>query len=328
MGCPELAKNLYLSKQANSARSILQSLDDHGLINCSPEVLQSTSAFERGIGLQNTCSCLVASAMAASLAKAKPEKTSSETAKKISSQIAQDFQEKYQTTKCSELINKFSEFSSPERKNHCAEIVEFVASKTVDLLTKQEIDSGNFSLTRFADYRSHLPAEEFNVETVFRLMQLVNIDPEEIKKCLNFSPENYTRNLFYKDNRFEILIMCWDTNQKSPIHDHDQSFSVEKVFSGKITNINYKRLNPETEEIQETNTENLLEGGVIFSIPEDIHKIEPAENLPAVSIHLYSPPLKQMKCFNLENKTAQWAKLRYLYIYQSEVWQSLASCYL
>lgn len=330
MGCPESAKNLYLSEQANSARSILESLKNHGLINCSPEVLQSTNAFEEGLGLQETCSCIVASAMAASLAKAKPENNQPpcQTAKKISSEIAKDFQEKYKTTKCAELTSQFSDFSSQERKNHCAEIVEFVTSKTVDLLTKQEIESGNFSLTRFTEYLSQLSEEEFNLDNTFKLMQLVNIDSEEIKKCINFSEDNYTRNLFYKDDRFEVLIMCWNKNQKSPIHDHYQSFSVEKIISGKIINTNYHYTNSNTDEIQETNSETLSIGGVIFSHPGEIHKIEPADNLPAISIHLYSPPLKQMKCFNLENKTVQWAKLRYLYIYQSEVWQSLESCYL
>lgn len=330
MGCSELAKNLYLSNQTNSACSILKSLENHGLINCPPEVLQSTLAFEQGIGLQDTCSCLVASAMAASLAKTKPENSlpSSQNAKKISSQIAKEFQEKYKSTKCTELTSKFPDMSSSERKKYCAEIVEFVTSKTADLLTKQEVESGDFNLTRFVEYLSQLPNEEFNVEKVFQLMKLVNIEDQEIKKCINFSDENYTRNLFFKDNRFEILIMCWNTNQKSPIHDHYQSFSVEKLFSGKIINTNYHYVNPETDEIQETNSEDLNAGGVIFSSPGEVHKIEPADNLPAVSIHLYSPPLKQMKCFNLENKTAQWAKLRYLYIYESEVWESLESCYL
>lgn len=328
MGCHELAKNLYLSDKANSACSILQSLDRHGLINCSPEVLQSTSAFNQGIGLQDTCSCIVASAMAVSLAKAKPENNSAQTAKQLSAEIAKEFQEKYKTTKCADLTSKFTDFSSLERKNHCAEIVEFVASKTADLLIKQEVESGNFNLTRFVEYLSHLPEKEFNVEKVFELMKLVNIEDEEIKKCINFSEENYTRNLFFKDERFEILVMCWNVNQKSPIHDHYQSFSVEKIVSGEIINTNYHYVIPNTDEIAETNVENLLPGGVISSIAGDVHKIEPANNLPAVSIHLYSPPLKQMKCFNLENKTAQWAKLRYLYIYQSEVWESLESCYL
>lgn len=328
MGCSKSAKLLYLSKRANSARSILESLNDHGLISCSPEVLQSTEAFEQGLGLQDTCSCLVASAMAASLAKVKPENNPTQSAKEIASQIAQEFQEKYQTTKCSELINQFPDFSCSERKAHCAEIVEFVTSKTVDLLTKQEIDSGNFSLTRFTQYLSHLPEEDFNVETVFKLMQIVNINPEEIKKCLNFSKDSYARNLFYKDSRFEVLVMCWDKNQQSPIHDHDQSFSVEKIFSGKIINTNYQRIDPNTDEIKELDSQDLPIGGVIFSAPGEIHKIEPADNLPAISIHLYSPPLKQMKFFNLEKKTAQWATLRYLYIYQPEVWESLESCYL
>lgn len=330
MDCPEQAKSLYLSNKTNSACSILQSLDNHGLINCSNEVLQSTTALGKGLGVQETCSCIVAAAMAASLAKPKSENKEAAqlAAKNISTQITKEFRQKYKTTKCSDLTANFNDFSSPERKNHCAEIVEFVTSQTANLLTKQEIDSGNFSLTRFIEYLSNLPEEDFSAKSVFKLMKLVNIDPEEIKKCINFSSESYARNLFYKDSRFEVLIMCWDKNQKSPIHDHDMSFSVEKIFSGKIINTNYHRVEPDSDELSEADSQDLSVGDVIFSVPGEIHKIEPGNNSPAVSIHLYSPPLKQMKFFNLENKTSQWAKLGYLYIYQSEIWQSLASCHL
>lgn len=326
MQCSELAKSLYLSKKSNSASSILQSLNEHKLINCSAEVLQATTGFERGLGMEETCSCLVAAAMAASLAKAKTD--GKEAVQKISSQIAEDFRQEYQTTKCSELTAQFPDFSSEERKNNCSKIVEFVTRKTVDLLTKQEIESGDFSLTRFIEYLSKLPQTEFTAENIFQLMQKVTIDEKEITKCLNFSSESYARNLFYKDSRFEVLIMCWGKDQKSPIHDHFESFSVEKIFSGKIINTNYQLLDPQTDEIKETDSQTLDIGEVIFSNPGAIHKIEPANDLPAVSIHLYSPPLKQMKFFNLEEKTSYWAKLRYLYIYQPEAWHSLSSCSL
>jgi C_GCAxxG_C_C family probable redox protein len=330
MECSEQAKKLYLSDKANSASSVLQSLSNHGLISCSKEVLQATESLGEGLGAQETCSCLVAAAMATSLAKSKPQdkETAQLTAKKTTSQITEAFRQKYNTTKCSELTSHFQDFSSETRKNHCAEIVEFVTHKTNELLTKQEIDSGNFSLTRFIEYLSQLPDDQFSAENVFNLMKQVSIDPKEIKKCINFSPDNYARNLFFKDSRFEVLVMCWGKDQKSPIHDHYTSFSVEKIFSGGILNTNYHRVDPESDVIKEADSQDLSVGDVIFSHPGEIHKIEPTNNAPAVSIHLYSPPLKQMKFFNLETQTSHWAKLGYLYIYEPAIWQSLASCHL
>lgn len=326
----ELAKKFYVSGKTNSAHSVLQSLKQHGLIDCSDDVLQATTAFERGLGnQQETCSCIIAAAMAAGLAAVKsPDKEAQKlAAEKICTEVIREFREKYQSTKCTELIAGISD-NTNARRQHCGDIVEFVTRVTADLLTKQEIDYGNFSLTRFIDYLNHLPDEELNIDLIIDLMHRVKIRHDEIEECLVFSKESYARNLFHKNSRFEVLVMCWGPNQVSPIHDHDQSFSVEKIYSGRILCNNYQRIDADKDEIIETAEYIAKDGDVIFGRQGDIHRIATVDNESAVSIHLYAPPLKMMKSFNLENKTAQWIKLKYLYIYHPEVWQSLESCNL
>ncbi|MEW6730011.1 MAG: C-GCAxxG-C-C family (seleno)protein [Acidobacteriota bacterium] len=332
MEANKLAKRLYLSGQSNSAHSLLQGLKHHGLIDCPDEVLQATLAFERGLGAQQeTCSCLVAAAMAAGLATVKAPNAEARrtSAEKICAQVIEEFRKKYQTTRCTELIASFPDFNCGTRKGFCSEIVEFTTRIIADLLTKQEIDRGSFSLTRCIDYLNRLPDTELTMETVSYLMQRVDIRHEEIEKCLNFSEESYARNLFYKNDRFEILVMCWDKGQMSPIHDHDESFSVEKIYTGEIMCTNYRRIEPDTDEIEEVDAQLIGVGGVIYSKGGEIHKVaNQSMQDRAVSIHFYAPPMKRMKCFTVGNKNAQWMKLRYLYIYRPEVWQSLESCNL
>lgn len=331
MEAHELAKNLYLSEKANSARSVLQGLKQRGLIDCSDDVLQATAALYRGIGMQQeTCSCLIAAAMAAGLAAAKPqgEENIRLAAEKISAEVIEEFRSKYRTTRCAELVSSFPDLSTDARKNHCANIVEFVTRITADLLTKQEIDRGSFSLTRFIDYLDRLPDEELTLEKVISLMERVQIRHDEIEKCLVFSKDSYARNLFYKGDRFEVLVMCWNPGQVSPIHDHDESFSVEKIYSGQILCTNYQRIDPDSDAIEQTEEIVAEPGYVIWGRVGDIHRVANVTTTPAVSIHFYLPHIKRMRCFTLSERTAQWMKLGYLYIYRPEVWQSLESCNL
>jgi cysteine dioxygenase len=333
MSAHGFAKKLYLSGASNSASSVLQGLRHEGLIECSDELLQTTTAFGRGLASQKeTCSCLLAAAMAAGLATARTQdkETAQMEAEKLTTQVVEEFRKKYKTIRCAEILAGFPDFSSDLRKGYCADIVEFTTRVTAELLAQREINRGTMSLTSLIDFLNRLPQSELTIEKVTELMENVHIRHDEIEKCLNFSEDGYARNLFYKNDRFEFLVMCWDKGQLSPIHDHDQSISVEKIYSGKILCTNYRLTDSDTETIEETDSQLAEEGSVITGRLGEIHRIAnigPSSS-KAVSIHFYSPPLKRMKTFSLNSDSAQWIKLRYLYIYRPEVWKSLESCNL
>ena len=45
-------------------------------------------------------------------------------------------------------------------------------------------------------------------------------DNDDWKKYINFSNQKYIRNLIFRNDKFEMYVICWNNNQSSPIHDH------------------------------------------------------------------------------------------------------------
>ena len=56
-------------------------------------------------------------------------------------------------------------------------------------------------------------------------------DNDDWKKYINFSNQKYVRNLIFRNDKFEIYLICWDKNQKSPIHDHSENGCVMNIIS-------------------------------------------------------------------------------------------------
>src|SRR5207253_9238089 len=115
MEAHEFAKKIYLSGAANSASSLLQGLRHDGLIECSDELLQATAALGRGLASQKeTCSCLVAAAMAAGIdtSRSQNRESGNHEAEKISAQIIEEIRKKYKTTRYCELLDVFRDIYS------------------------------------------------------------------------------------------------------------------------------------------------------------------------------------------------------------------------
>lgn len=326
MEASKIARDLYLKERVGSARSVLQGLRRARLLEFSDEVLMSATAFNRGLGSRDEiCGALAAAAMAIGLRFGRDRQDQS-LGRKLVNDLKDEFRQEYASLNCGDLTRGFADFEGPERREHCARLVEFVTDRLSNILAGP--DATIPSLRELINHINRLPAAERTVSHLRDLLLRTHISEAEIEKCLIFSKDSYARNLFYKSRDFEILVMCWKSGQQSPIHDHDTSMSIERVFSGRFEFINYYRVDPDRDEIYQGETIEGLPGDVSEVEAGAIHKLaNPAEaGLDGVTIHFYFPPLKRMKCFNLERKTAQWQKLGYLYIYNPDAWQSLSSC--
>jgi predicted metal-dependent enzyme (double-stranded beta helix superfamily) len=101
---------------------------------------------------------------------------------------------------------------------------------------------------------------------------------------VNFNPtKNYTINLLYRNDTFEIYIICWNPNQESKIHNHSKRGCLMKVLRGELLHEIY------------TKKLRLLNGGHIYEdkvkyIHDDVgyHKIING-NQKTVTMHIYSP---------------------------------------
>lgn len=167
-----------------------------------------------------------------------------------------------------------------------------------------DLQADVLTITDFVNRLIQLDQNEPTPEVIAALFQRVQSFDPEVELHVTFSRQKYTRNLFFRNEAFELLIMCWEPGQGTLIHDHDGSFTVDKIYSGSLQCIDFQRTHPGSSRLEETRRTQLIPGDVMVSSSEDIHRVANiSDQTPAVSIHLYAPPLKRMNCFDLETGT-------------------------
>lgn len=160
--------------------------------------------------------------------------------------------------------------------------------------------------------------EEFVCEPVYEYLSSREVDTDSIQKYMHWSEKFYTRNLIYKDERFEMMAICWDKGQVSRVHNHWDQRCWMMVPVGKLLGQNFG-----VEEIDEsrgycklyeTNNFELTEClAARVDLEEPIHQVL---NLPeyderAVSIHIYSKPYDRCLSYCRDTDTFKEVQLFY-----------------
>ncbi|MBT4249452.1 cysteine dioxygenase family protein [bacterium] len=149
----------------------------------------------------------------------------------------------------------------------------------------------------------------FPVKDVSSTILNSEIQENIIKKYSHFSKSMYTRNRIFRNDDFEIILLCWLPNQMAPIHGHEGEKCWFKVINGnlKISNYSIKSLAPLKLSLEEkiTASEGYLDG------PADIHSIENCSNKPVITLHIYANPYDTCTVYNLKEKQIDKLKMNY-----------------
>ena len=163
-----------------------------------------------------------------------------------------------------------------------------------------------------------ISSDEFTCDNVYQFLAENPINVDTIAPYYFWSKNFYTRNLIYKDERFEMMTLCWDKGQISRIHNHADQMCWMTVPVGKLRGQNFKILEIEEangfcklEETDQFNLSDCLAAKV--ELEEPIHQIL---NLPefesrAVSLHIYSKPFD--KCLSYCRETDRFAEVSLCY---------------
>jgi mannose-6-phosphate isomerase-like protein (cupin superfamily) len=88
----------------------------------------------------------------------------------------------------------------------------------------------------------------------------------------------------WDDERVNAWIICWSEDQDTGFHDHDQSAAGIAVISGEVRE---ERLRLGSVPRGRT----IAAGSTFWVPPVAIHRVLHSGEVPAVTIHAYSPPL-------------------------------------
>jgi cysteine dioxygenase len=159
---------------------------------------------------------------------------------------------------------------------------------------------------------------DFSVDNVYTYLSDTPVDVDSISRYLFWNREFYTRNLVYKDERFEMLVICWERGQASAVHDHSDQKCWMTVPVGRLQGQNFK-----IEEIDESRSFCKLKETQNFELSdclaakveleEPIHQVLNLAEYDerAVSIHIYSKPYDHCRSFCRETNTFSTVQLSY-----------------
>lgn len=174
------------------------------------------------------------------------------------------------------------------------------------------------SINQLVEGLREIPDEEFRCQPVYDFLSLNRVDTGSIQKYLFWSPTFYTRNLIYKDDRFEMMAICWEPGQVSRVHNHCEQRCWMTVPVGRLKGQNFAV--DEIDEsrgfcrLRETDTFELAEClAAKVELEEPIHQILNLTeyNDRAVSIHIYSKPFDHCISYCRDTHTFKDVKLFY-----------------
>ena len=160
--------------------------------------------------------------------------------------------------------------------------------------------------------------DEFTCDNVYTFLGDHPIEVDSIERYFFWSPAFYTRNLIYKDHRFEMMAICWDKGQESPVHNHADQKCWMTVPVGKLLGQNFAIDDMDESRgycrLRETDTfelSNCLTAKVELEQP--IHQILNLSEYDqrAVSIHIYSKPFASCLSYCRDTHTYKQVPLFY-----------------
>lgn len=145
-----------------------------------------------------------------------------------------------------------------------------------------------------------------NLSALKKVVFETDIPEDEWRPLVFYHQGRYARNLVDQGNgNFDLLLVSWMPSHSSCIHDHAGSHCLMKILEGSIEETVYEtpRSGEETLRVKRST---VLVGGESTYVHDKIglHRIfNPSDCRPAVSLHLYSPPI--LKCHQFDERTAE-----------------------
>jgi cysteine dioxygenase len=112
----------------------------------------------------------------------------------------------------------------------------------------------------------------------------------------------YGRNVIYRSSDVEAIVIHLPAGGRTSIHNHGESIGCAQVVEGRLTNVVYRSkgfgMVRETGKID-------VRTGFFFAAPYgQIHRLSNDAGERAVSLHLYSPPLRGMRTYRPEEEVS------------------------
>ncbi len=113
----------------------------------------------------------------------------------------------------------------------------------------------------------------------------------------SWSAKCYTRNCLVENEKFELILLCWEEGQITPIHNHGGEECWVKIIDGEFREKIYTT--NQAGQLYMVNTINSKTNDVTYMIDfMGYHSIENLSAQRGLSLHLYAKPIRSCRIFD------------------------------
>ncbi|HUP44203.1 MAG TPA: cysteine dioxygenase family protein [Thermoanaerobaculia bacterium] len=184
----------------------------------------------------------------------------------------------------------------------------------------------------FVDGIRRLSEELITKQKIYDFLVRYEIRRSDLERYENWQPDRHTRNKVFRNERIELMLICWPAGAITPLHTHNGQLGWMTMIEGKLRVENYRKVDcnrPENQqvvgmdclagatriEMEHLHDEVAIPGGPLNTVDktQTIHRIiNSAEwNERALSLHIYSLPIDSCVVFDMEAQRCYRRDLSY-----------------
>ena len=90
-----------------------------------------------------------------------------------------------------------------------------------------------------------MPIIVTNTKIIPKIIKNIDIDPVILEPHSTWVAHDYTRNCLARSMKYELILLCWDSNSKTPVHDHGGEDCWVYQILGSVEEIRFDNCLPE-----------------------------------------------------------------------------------
>lgn len=140
------------------------------------------------------------------------------------------------------------------------------------------------------------------------LARHIKIETKELEKYLHWDSSHYTRNCIRRTENFELIALCWEAGQETPIHCHGGEECWVYIVDDELEELRFDERNFDIE----NEKFKMSLGEFQISYMEDsqgYHCLSNLNSKRAISLHLYHKPIDRCSVYNKDNKSFKWVEM-------------------
>jgi hypothetical protein len=139
------------------------------------------------------------------------------------------------------------------------------------------------------------PSGGFSPRTLSELLETIAADPRLWESCVRHEADSRWYGSLYRDDVVDLWLLTWQQDNSTDLHDHGGSSGAFRVLSGALT-----EFRPVSGPRGTTLGRNARTVGQTVAFgPRLVHDVHNVDLTPAVSLHVYSPPLTSMTYYEI-----------------------------